>query len=184
MDDTFLVRFLQCVRDLDGDDECFVGGNGPARDAFGKSLALDELEHEEKNRARLFQTVDRGDVWMIQGREYFRLSLESSQSFLVFGEQIGQNLDRHLPTELSIPRPINLSHAAPADGLENFVVGELLTNFEGHSAAILERRLIGSNRIGIATSDAESSPGTGLPSQRQSLPDAFFSTRSSCRIQP
>ena len=109
MDNTFLVRYLQCGRDLDGDDECFVRGNGPARDAFGKSLALDELEHEEKSRARLLQTVDRGDVWMIQGREYFRLSLESSQSFLVFGEQLGQNLDRHVPTELSIPRPIDLS---------------------------------------------------------------------------
>jgi len=79
---------------------------------------------------RLLQTVNRRDVRMVRRRKDLCLTLEASQSFRILGELIRQNLDRHIPAELSISRPINLAHPALPDGLDDLVVGEFVTSFE------------------------------------------------------
>ncbi len=63
---------------------------------------------------------------MIERRKNFRLALEASQAFFIFGELITQDLNRHIPSELSVSRPIHLSHPAFPNGLEDLVVGELV----------------------------------------------------------
>ena len=37
-------------------------GIGPARDALGERLALDQLQHERATSVRVLEPVDRGDV--------------------------------------------------------------------------------------------------------------------------
>ena len=69
---------------------------------------------------------------MVQRREDLGLPLESSQSLLVLGELIRQHFDRHIPAEFPISRPIDLSHPAFADRLEDLVVGEFVTSLKGH----------------------------------------------------
>ena len=60
------------------------------------------------------------------------LALESRQAFVVLGEFIRQDFDRHIPTELSVSRPIHVPHPTLADGLEDLVVREFVTSFERH----------------------------------------------------
>ena len=73
---------------------------------------------------RLLQAVDRGNVRVIERRENFCLALKSSQALFIFGELVRQDLDRHIPAELSIACTINVSHPAFANGLEDLVVVE------------------------------------------------------------
>ena len=82
---------------------------------------------------------------MVQRREDLGLSLESPQSFRVLGELIRQDLDRHIPAELPVSRPIDLSHPAFADRLEDLVVGEFMTRLERHDPTMLRRWCLVSN---------------------------------------
>jgi len=75
---------------------------------------------------------------MVQRREYLRLSLESSQSFGVLGELLGEHFDRDIPPELQVLRPVNFAHSAFADELEDLVVCEFATSFNRHDSALGE----------------------------------------------
>ena len=46
--------------------------------------------------AGVFETVDAGDVGMIQRRQEFRLALEAREPIGISGERVGQDLDRDL----------------------------------------------------------------------------------------
>ena len=81
----------------------------------------------------LFETVDRCDVRMVERGQHLRLALESSQSFGVVGELIGEDFDRHVATELGVLGSVDLTHPAFANGLDYLVVGELVTRLERHS---------------------------------------------------
>ncbi len=54
------------------------------------------------------------------------------RAFFVLGELIGQDLDRHVPAEFGILRPIDLSHPSLANRLDDLVMGEFMTSLEGH----------------------------------------------------
>ncbi len=130
MDDPLLVRLFQGFCDLGGDLESFVSGDGPSCDARGERFSRNELEDEIVRAPGLLESVDRSDVRMVERREDFRFSPESPQPLFVLDELIGQNLDRHIPAELPILRPIDLPHSAFANGLEDLVVREFVTGFE------------------------------------------------------
>ena len=69
--------------------------------------------------------MQRGNVGVIQLREELCFSFESVQSLFVSGELVQENFDRHIPTELSVSRSINLAHPAFADGLDDLVISKL-----------------------------------------------------------
>ena len=64
--DALLVRGFERLRDLSRDGQRFVQRYGSARDAVGQRLAVDQLEHQGPNTIRVFQSVDRADVRMIE----------------------------------------------------------------------------------------------------------------------
>ena len=72
--------------------------------------------------ALVLQPVDGRDVGVIQGGEELGFTLEASQSVLVSGEVLRQNLDRHVTIQLRIPRPIHLARGARAERLENLIM--------------------------------------------------------------
>ena len=76
----------------------------------------------------LLEAVNRRNVGMIQRSENLRLALESLQTLFVLGERLGQDLDRYVPTEFFVLRSIHLAHATFANGLDDDVVGELVTS--------------------------------------------------------
>ena len=90
--------------------------------------AFDQLHH---NRA-VFNAIDRGDVRMVQRRQRMRLARKPGQRFRVLPAR--QYLDRHVPVQLRIRRPIDRAHAALAQLAGDFVVGDLL---RGHNSSML-----------------------------------------------
>jgi hypothetical protein len=95
---------------------------------------------------------------MVQRGEDLGLSLESPQSLRFPGELIGQDLDRHVPTQLPVSRPIHLSHPALADGLEDLVVGEFVASLEGHGPVMLRRIVPGVGALGPFAPEPLSGP--------------------------
>jgi hypothetical protein len=82
MDDPLLVRGFQRFGDLLGNGQRFVDWNGTSRNTVSERLAFDEL-HDERAYVgsgfsrTFFESVDRRDVRVIQGREDFRFALET-----------------------------------------------------------------------------------------------------------
>ena len=66
MDDSFLVRGLDGLRDLHRNGHGLVDGDRASRDPLGERLAFDELHHQKIPPAGFFHTMDRGNVGMIQ----------------------------------------------------------------------------------------------------------------------
>jgi len=91
---------------------------GPAASTLADALvqrhAVHELEHEGRHAAALFDAVDSGDVWVIQGREHARLALEPRQAVGISGEGLWQDLDGHMAPEAGIVRAVYLAHTAGA----------------------------------------------------------------------
>ena len=65
-----------------------TGALGLPRDAVGQRLALDEFQHERATPSDFFDSVDRGDVRVIQRREHARFALEPRQAIGIAGEQL------------------------------------------------------------------------------------------------
>ena len=57
---------LERLSDLPGNRQRFIDGNGSAREPLVEALAVHEFKHEELGTARLFEPMDRADVWMIE----------------------------------------------------------------------------------------------------------------------
>ena len=77
MDDPLLVRRLQCLGDLPGNRQRLVERDRPARDALRQIVPFDQLHHQRRDAATLFEAVDPGDVWMVQRGEHFCFALKS-----------------------------------------------------------------------------------------------------------
>lgn len=73
-----------------------------------------------------------GDGGVIQCRKQLRFALEAPETFTVPRELFRKDFDRDLTLELDVARPVNFTHAARANGLEDFVVAELRSRGQGH----------------------------------------------------
>ena len=50
-------------------------------------VALDQLQHQRADAVRLLDAVDRTDVWMIEGREQARFTLEPGEAVGIGSER-------------------------------------------------------------------------------------------------
>ena len=66
---------------------------GPRAMRVGQRVTVDQLENQRLHPIGLFQSIDRADVWMIEGRQDTSLAFEPSQPIGVAGEEARQNLD-------------------------------------------------------------------------------------------
>ncbi len=69
---------------------------------------------------------------VIERGERLRLALEPRQAVGIRGEELRQDLDRHLPIELRVARPIDLPHPAGAKRIDYFIGTELGAGGQGH----------------------------------------------------
>src|SRR5207247_306041 len=95
-------------------------------------FSVDELENQELGAVGLFETVDAGDMRMIQRRQQLRLALEPRDAFGILSEQRGETLDGDTATEAGVACPIDFAHAACADSGLNFVGTDPRAGFDGH----------------------------------------------------
>ena len=66
MNDPLFMRRFERLRDLLRDRQRLVDRDRPAHNALRQVLALDELHHQRTDTVGFFETVDVGDVGMIQ----------------------------------------------------------------------------------------------------------------------
>jgi hypothetical protein len=78
--------------------------------------------------------------------------LESGNPLRVTREALRQHLDRNVPLQRAVARAIDFTHAARADGGEDFVRAEPNTGLEGHdrSRSRLYSSICGESSMGAA----------------------------------
>jgi hypothetical protein len=131
VDDPVLVRRLQPVGDLAGDPHDLVRRHRPLLHAPAQVLPLHQLHHQEADPAFLLETVDRGDVGMLQAGQGPRLALEPGLALGIARELGRQDLDRHVAAELRVAGAEHLAHAALADLALDLVMQECLPDHAG-----------------------------------------------------
>ena len=80
MDDSFLVRRLESVRDLLGDAKGLGDRWSRSSQMVSECFPFEKLEDEEASALRLFEAVDGFNVGMIQRSKEPRLALDPSQA--------------------------------------------------------------------------------------------------------
>ena len=86
MDDALLVRGFERLRNLLRDRQRLLDRDRSARNALGQIVALDEFHHERRDARALFESVDAGDVRMIQRGEDFGFTLKTCEPIVVSGQ--------------------------------------------------------------------------------------------------
>ena len=137
MNDPLLVRRFQGFRDLLGDRQRLVNRNRALRDAVGERCPLDELHHEGTDAARFLETVNVGDIRVVQRGECVRFSCEPRQPIGITGEGVGKDLECHVAIELRVVGPVYLSHPSFADLSGDFVDAEAYAGCEGQQLWII-----------------------------------------------
>src|SRR5262245_35115659 len=107
------------------------------RDSIGKRRPLDELEDKRGNAARCFESVDRGNAGMVQGREKPCLTVEPGDAFGIVDKRCWQDLDRDVSTELIVTSAIDLSHATRPKRRDDPVRTELGGSHRRHGLGII-----------------------------------------------
>ena len=115
MDDALLVRRFEGGPDLPADAHRLVDRNRSLGDAIRQGRPFDELEDERCLPLRILESVNGGDVGMIQGREDLRFALEAGQPIGIAGEDVGQNFERDFAPEARVTGAKHLSHSAGAE---------------------------------------------------------------------
>ena len=124
MNDPLFVCRLQGFRDLPGDRQGLVDRNGALRDAVGERRPLDELHHERTDAARFLETMNVGDICVVQRGERVRFARKPRQPIGITGEGVGKDLQSHITIELRVVGPEYLSHPSFADLRGDFVDAE------------------------------------------------------------
>ena len=97
-------------------------------------LAFEILHDEVLDAILISHVVERADVGMRELRDRLGLPLETLPKIPAPGESVRQHLDRDDPLEPRVPRPIDLSHPARAEGREDLVGAETGADGECHDA--------------------------------------------------
>ena len=107
-----MLRGLQRLRDLLCDRQSLIDGNRPPRDPLRQVFPFDKLHHQRRQAARLLESVDLGNVRVIECSKHARFALESRKTVGIVRQLLRQDLQSDISTELRIPRSIHFPHAA------------------------------------------------------------------------
>src|SRR5436190_22640673 len=99
---------------------------------LGEGFAVDQLENEKTLAGRFLESVNRGDVRMVQRREDLRLPLEAHEAIVVLCECLRENLERDAASELDVPGAVDLAHSACADRRDDLVGTQTVARGKAH----------------------------------------------------
>ena len=108
-------------------------GEGAACDSVGQRLTGNVLHGYEADAIMFLQTVDRGDVGVVQSGQQLGLTLETGEAVGICRESLGQEFDRSLAVERSVDSLPDHAHPALADLLDQAVMGQGLAGLDRHA---------------------------------------------------
>ncbi len=124
VDDPLAVRLVERVGDLRAVAQHLLGRQRALRQARRERLAFEKLHDQVVDLALASDVVKSADVRVGQRRDRLRLALEALAQLRVVRERRGQDLDRDGAAEARVPRLVDLSHPARADGRLDLVGAE------------------------------------------------------------
>ena len=145
MNDPLLMRRFEGICDLSRDRQRLDERDRPARDPLREILAVDELEHERGNAARLFEPVDVGDVRMIERRQHLRFAAEPRETIRIIGNGWQQHLDRDVAIQLGIARAKYFAHSTRAERRDDVVGSETGSDKQWHDYLVTGTRAFSSS---------------------------------------
>ena len=134
MHDADLVRSVQRFGDLPRDHQRVVHRKGTAGDPGCQRLAFDQFHHQRTHVARGGQRIDLRDVWVVERRESARLALETRGTVRAQGKLARKDLERHVPVQNGVARPIHLAHSATAEQRHHLERAHVEAGGECHAA--------------------------------------------------
>ena len=111
MNDAFVVRGLERLGDLPGDGERFVEWKTSAPNPLRERRARHELHHEEAMAFGFLQSVNRGNIGVVERRERLCLARESRHAIGISSESVWKQLERDGATELRVSGLIDITHS-------------------------------------------------------------------------
>ena len=119
--DALLMRGVERLGDLPGNLERLARAASGRRRAARQRLPVDVFEDQEPRALILFESVDAGDVRMVQRCQELRLAGEAGDVLGIAGQRFGQRLDGDRAAKLGVAGAIHHSHAARAQGRRHFI---------------------------------------------------------------
>ncbi len=126
VDQPHLVCRIQCCRNLfdHRDGALRVQPSAVVADVLQQVAALDQAHVDVESAVDLAVAVDRHHVRVVQTCRDACLAAESLLKLAVLGQMCGQHLERDDPVGAGVVGAIDLSHAAAAQQLTQFVLPE------------------------------------------------------------
>ncbi len=115
-----------------------------------QGLAGDQLHHQVVDAVVVTHVVQGADVRMVELGEGARLALEAGGQLRRIPQPPRQHLDRHLALEALVPGPVDLTHAAGAQGGDDGVGAEAGAGGQGHGSGLSRTGGVGSVRRGCS----------------------------------
>ena len=133
MDDALVVRRLERFGDLPRHRQRIDEWQRTAFNPLRQRVAFDQFEHQRLPAARLFKSVDRGNVGMIEGGEHLRLAPESRQAVRIEFERARKHFQRHVAMEFAVARAEHLPHPAGAQQRDDAIRSDIRRADEGRA---------------------------------------------------
>ncbi len=93
MNDPLRMSSLERFCDLHRNSQRLIGRNGTVLNPILQCRSVDEFHDERRRAVALLETIDLGDVWMIQRCKYLSLALKACQTFRVGRQRLRQDFD-------------------------------------------------------------------------------------------
>ena len=132
VDDPRPVRSRKAVGNGRADLRRLAPSHRTTHEPLAQGLALEQLGDRVGDAILGAEIVDGEDIRMIEPGDRLGLSLEARDAFRVLSDRCRQHLDRHVPIEPLVARPVDLAHPTLADLLDDAVVAEGATDEVSH----------------------------------------------------
>jgi hypothetical protein len=135
MHDAFAVGGIERVGDFDGERKQHLGFERPAGDLMFEGDAIEKFHGDERLAILLADVIDRADIGMVEGGSGLRLALKAAEGLGIFGDFVGQKLERHKAMQAGVFGFVNHTHTAPAQFLDDAIVRNGLANHRREAQA-------------------------------------------------
>src|SRR3984885_4928211 len=122
VNNAFGVRGIERVGNFNGKIQQGFGVDRPPGDAVFQRLPLKEFHDDESLSIFLVNLMDGADVGMVQRRCGAGFTLKAVQGLAIFGKFVRKKLERDGTAEFDILSPVNYTHAAAAQFLDDAVM--------------------------------------------------------------